>query len=133
VEDKPIILFDGICNLCNAAVQYVIRHDPAGLFKFASLQSETGQHLLSQYKLGQTDFNSFVLIEGNRAFTKSTAALRIAKNLRGLISILGGFIFVPTFIRDGIYNVIAKHRYQWFGKRESCMMPTPALESRFLK
>lgn len=131
--DNPVILFDGVCNLCNAAVKYVIRHDRKGLFRFASLQGETGQKLLAKYALKQSDFNSFVLIDQDRAFTKSTAAIRAARKLSGIAKILGGFIFVPTFIRDGIYGWIAKNRYRWFGKKETCMIPTPELASRFLK
>ncbi len=133
MSDNPVILFDGVCNLCNAAVQYVIRHDPKGLFRFASLQGETGQQLLAKYALKQADFDSFVLIDQNTAFTKSTAAIRAARQLSGIAKILGGFIFVPTFIRDGIYDWIAKNRYRWFGKKETCMIPTPELENRFLK
>ncbi len=133
MNPHPIILFDGICNLCNGAVQYVIRHDPQGRFLFASLQSESGQQLLAEHQLQQTDFNSFVLIEGNKVFTKSTAALRVAKKLEGFIRLLGGFIFVPSFLRDGVYDIIAKNRYRWFGKKDTCMLPTPDLSSRFLK
>ena len=133
VTNSPVILFDGICNLCNGAVQYVIKHDPAGVFKFASLQSGAGQQLLSTYELQQTDFNSFVLIEDDKAFTKSEAALMVAKKLNGPVKLLGGFIFVPSVIRDWIYNLIARNRYKWFGKKDSCMLPTPAIESRFLK
>jgi predicted DCC family thiol-disulfide oxidoreductase YuxK len=133
VNAHPIILFDGICNLCNGAVQYVIKHDPEGLFRFASLQSDSGQQLLAEYRLEQTDFNSFVLIDENKVFTRSTAALRVAKKLKGLIRLSGGFIFVPSLIRDGVYDLIAKNRYKWFGKKDSCMIPTPELESRFLK
>jgi predicted DCC family thiol-disulfide oxidoreductase YuxK len=133
VNAHPIILFDGICNLCNGAVQYVIKHDPEGLFRFASLQSDSGQQLLAEYRLQQTDFNSFVLIDENKVFTRSTAALRVAKKLKGLIRLSGGFIFVPSLIRDGVYDLIAKNRYKWFGKKDSCMIPTPELESRFLK
>jgi predicted DCC family thiol-disulfide oxidoreductase YuxK len=111
----------------------VIKHDPEGLFRFASLQSDSGQQLLAEYRLQQTDFNSFVLIDENKVFTRSTAALRVAKKLKGLIRLSGGFIFVPSLIRDGVYDLIAKNRYKWFGKKDSCMIPTPELESRFLK
>lgn len=128
----PVILFDGVCNLCNGSVQYVIRHDKQGLFRFASLQSESGQKLLLQYQLPQSDFTSFVLLENNRAYTRSTAALKVARQLSGFVKLLYGFIIVPAFIRDGVYNFIAKNRYRWFGKQESCMIPTPALKERFL-
>lgn len=127
-----IILFDGICNLCNAAVQFVIKHDKQGKFKFAALQSNKGQELLAQYQLANNDFNSFVLVQDGRAYTKSTAALRVSRHLNHAYKLLYGFIIVPTFIRDGVYNLIARNRYKWFGKQNDCMVPTPELLSRFL-
>ncbi len=133
MNQPSVILFDGVCNLCNASVQFVIKHDKAARFTFASLQSESGQKLLQQYYLKQTDFNSFVLIENDQAYTKSTAALMVAKRLNGLYKLFYGFIIVPPFIRDAVYNLIAKNRYKWFGKKDSCMIPTPALQSKFLK
>ena len=133
MQDHPIILFDGICNLCNVSVQYVIRHDAKSKFKFASLQSEAGQKLLHDFNLSRGNFNSFVLIQNNKAFTKSTAALMVAKQLDGLIKLLYGFVIVPPFIRHGVYNLIANNRYKWFGKKEECMLPTASLQSRFLK
>ena len=132
MESKPIILFDGVCNLCNNAVQFVIKHDPSDEFVFAALQSATGQELLQQYNLPQVGFDSFVLIQNGKIFLKSTAALQIAKQLNGPIKLLYGFIIVPAFIRNAVYNIIAKNRYKWFGKKDNCMMPTPALQSRFL-
>lgn len=132
MNHSSIILFDGICNLCNASVQFVIKHDKAERFKFASLQSDSGQKLLQQYHLLQTDFNSFVLIENEQAYTKSTAALMVAKRLKGLLKLFYGFIIVPVFIRDGVYNLVARNRYKWFGKKESCSIPTPELQSKFL-
>jgi predicted DCC family thiol-disulfide oxidoreductase YuxK len=131
-QENPIILFDGVCNLCNSSVQFVLKHDKEKLFRFASLQSEAGQVLLKKYQLPETNFNSFVLIKNSKAFVKSTAALMVAKELKGFIKILYIFIIVPAFIRNAVYNVIAKNRYKWFGKQESCMMPTPDLQSRFL-
>jgi predicted DCC family thiol-disulfide oxidoreductase YuxK len=132
IQENPIILFDGVCNLCNSSVQFVLKHDKQKRFRFASLQSEAGQALLKKYQVPQTNFNSFVLIKNNNVFIKSTAALMVAKELQGAIKILYGFIIVPSFIRNGVYNIIAKNRYKWFGKQESCMMPTPDLQSRFL-
>ncbi len=129
----PIILFDGVCNLCNGAVQYVIKHDPEKQFRFASLQSEAGQQLLEAKQLSTTDFASFVLIENGELYSKSTAALKVAKRLSGAVKILGIFIVIPAIIRDAVYNLIARNRYKWFGKKEECMMPTPELQSRFLK
>jgi len=132
IEEHPIILFDGICNLCNSAVQFVIRHDKKRLFRFASLQSEAGQSLLQKYHLPENNFNSFVLIRNDKAYTNSGAALRVARQLGGGISLLYGFIIVPPFIRNAVYRLIANNRYRWFGKKESCMIPTPDLRSRFL-
>ena len=127
-----IILFDGICNLCNSSVQYVIKHDPAGSFKFASLQSDAGKDLLRQYDLPENNLNSFVLIQDNKAYTQSTAALKVSKRLKGPIRLLYGFIIVPAFIRNGVYKLIANKRYKWFGKSDECMIPGPSLKERFL-
>ena len=132
MTNGPIILFDGFCNLCNSSVQYVIKHDPDAIFKFASLQSDAGQKLLHKFNLTANNFNSFVLIEDNTAYTKSTAALKVAKQLAGLTKLLYGFIIVPPFIRNAVYNLIANNRYKWFGKKEECMLPSPLLQSRFL-
>jgi len=132
VANQPIILFDGVCNLCNSSVQHVIRHDPKEIFKFASLQGEAGKQLLKQYDLSVNDMNSFVLIQDNTAYTRSTAALFVAKRLTGISKLLYGFIIVPPFIRNAVYNMIAKNRYKWFGKKEACMIPTASLQSRFL-
>ncbi len=132
MNKNPIILFDGVCNLCNSSVQFVLKHDDDKIFRFASLQSEAGQALLKEFNLPQTGFNSFVLIKEDKIFLKSTAALMVASQLKGLVKFLYGFIIVPPFIRNAVYNVIAKNRYKWFGKQESCMMPTPDLQSRFL-
>jgi predicted DCC family thiol-disulfide oxidoreductase YuxK len=130
--DKPIVLFDGVCNLCNSAVKFVIRQDKKNSFLFASLQSEMGQQLLSQYNFPLDELNSFILIENNKAYTRSTGALRVVKKLKGLWPLLYGFIIVPGFIRDAVYNWIGKNRYKWFGKKEECMIPTPELKARFL-
>jgi len=132
MPNPPIILFDGVCNLCNNSVQFVIKHDTDNKFMFAALQSPTGQALLQQYNLPQQELNSFVLIKDEKVYLKSTAALNVAKNLNGPVKLLYGFIIVPEFIRNAVYNFIAKNRYKWFGKKESCMIPTPALQSRFL-
>ena len=131
-EVDPVILFDGVCNLCNSSVQYVIRHDPKKIFRFASLQSPYAQKILADFHLPVNDFNSFVLFENNTVYTRSTAALKVAKRLSGWIKILWVFLIVPKFIRDAVYNIIAKNRYKWFGKREACWVPTPELKSLFL-
>jgi predicted DCC family thiol-disulfide oxidoreductase YuxK len=132
MNQNPIILFDGICNLCNSSVQFVLKHDKQGIFRFAALQSEAGKALLQKNNLSQSNFNSFVLIQDDKVYLKSTAALKVAKQLSGATKYLYVFIIVPAFIRDAVYNVIAKNRYKWFGKKESCMIPTPSLQSRFL-
>lgn len=132
MADHPIILFDGICNLCNTSVQYVIKHDPAAIFKFTTLQSETGWRLLKEYDLSSPGLDSFILIQDGKAFTRSTAALMVARQLKGPVKLLYGFIIVPPFIRNNVYNIIAKNRYKWFGKKDACMIPTPSLQSRFL-
>lgn len=132
MQSKPIILFDGICNLCNGAVQFIIRHDPDGKFLFASLQSETGQQLLKQYNLPATDFTSFTLVQDDTVYTKSTGALKVAKQIKGAWSCLYIFIIVPKFIRDAVYTWIAQNRYRWFGKKNACVIPTPELKARFL-
>ncbi len=132
MRENPIILFDGFCNLCNGAVQFVIKRDKKNCFTFASLQSDEGQKLLKKFDLPTTDFNSFILIEDDKAFTRSAAALKVAKNLNGLWSSLYGLMIVPKFIRDGVYNWVAKNRYKWFGKKNACMIPTPELKARFL-
>ena len=128
----PVILFDGVCNLCNASVQYVIKHDKKKLFRFASLQSSFGESVLKQYDLPVNTFNSFILLSDNKIYTRSTAALLVAKKLSGLIKLFYGFIIIPKFIRDFVYDIIAKNRYKWFGKKEACWVPTPELKSLFL-
>jgi predicted DCC family thiol-disulfide oxidoreductase YuxK len=133
MKQHPVILFDGVCNLCNESVQFIIKHDEEALFKFASLQSVAGQELLQQYQLPTSDLNSFVLIDNGKAFTKSTGALLVVKKLNGTVKLLYGLKIVPAFIRDLLYQFIARNRYKWFGKKQSCMLPTSALQSRFLK
>ena len=132
MQQQPIILFDGLCNLCDGAVKFVIKHDADKKFLFASLQSENGQKLLKQFNLPLENFNSFVLYQNNKVYSKSTAALNVAKQLNGAIKFIYLFIIVPAFIRDSVYNWISKRRYKWFGKKETCIIPTPELKARFL-
>jgi predicted DCC family thiol-disulfide oxidoreductase YuxK len=129
---QPVILFDGVCNLCNGAVQYVIKHDANKQFLFASLQSQFGQQVLAARHLSNTNFNSFILLQNGIIYQRSTAALTVAKQLKGAIRFLHWCIIVPRFIRDGVYNFIAKKRYKWFGKQDACWLPTPELKGRFL-
>jgi len=127
-----IILFDGVCNLCNGAVQFVIKRDNKNRFLFASLQSEEGKQILEDNNFPANKSDSFLLVEDGKVYERSTAALRVLKNLSGLRSLLYGFIIVPKFIRDSVYNWIAKNRYQWFGRKDECMIPTPELKAKFL-
>ncbi len=129
---NPVILFDGVCNLCNSSVLFIVKRDPKANFKFASLQSEFGKSHLEKYGLPVTELNSVLLIKEGKLFQKSNAALEIAKQLGGGWPVFYIFKLVPEFLRDGIYNWIARNRYRWFGKKDACMIPTPDLKSRFL-
>ncbi len=129
---QPVILFDGVCNLCNSSVQFVLKHDAKKQFLFASLQSSFGQQVLAKYNLSNTNFNSFILLKNGKLYQKSTAALLVTKQLQGAAGWLYLFMVVPSFIRNGIYNIIAKNRYKWFGKQDACWLPTAELKGRFL-
>ena len=131
-NEHPILLFDGVCNLCNGFVQFVIERDPDAQFKFAALQSEKGQELLQHFGLPQKELFSVILIENEKAYSRSTAALRMTRLLKSPWKISYAFIILPTFIRDFFYKKIALNRYKWFGEKDSCMIPTPELKSRFL-
>lgn len=132
MDSDPIILFDGVCNFCNSAVNFAIKRDKKSVLKFAPLQSQIAKKILKSHHLSADDFRSFVFIENNIAYTSSTAALRVFKHLDQLWPLMYGFIIVPKFLRDGVYNWISRHRYRWFGKKEICMVPTPELRPRFL-
>ncbi len=129
---QSIILFDGVCNLCNGAVQFVIKRDKYNQFIFASLQSEEGEKILADSNFAGNKMNSFLLVKQGKIYDRSTAVLKVSKKLTGLWPILYGFIIVPKFIRDSVYGFIAKHRYKWFGKKDECMIPTPELQAKFL-
>lgn len=126
-----IVLFDGVCNFCNDSVNLIIRHDNKREFKFAPLQSEIGEELRSKYGIAE-DVDSIVLVENDRAYTHSTAALRIAKRLGGPLSAVYALVIVPAVVRDFFYKEFAKYRYRIFGKMDACMMPTPDIRERFL-
>ena len=128
----PVVLFDGVCNLCNRSVQFIIRKDKKKQFLFASLQGKTGQEVLKRFKLPVDNFNSFILVEGDHVYTQSTAVLKMLKKLGGGWKLFYAFIIVPKFIRNAVYNWIARNRYKWYGKRDECMVPTPELRERFL-
>ena len=129
---KRIVLFDGDCNFCDASVQFIIKRDPVRHFYFTSLQSDKGQELVKAHGI-PAEVDSLVLIENGKAFTQSSAALRIAKKLDGLWHLLFLFILIPRPIRNGVYNYVARNRYKWFGKKDaSCALPTPEERERFL-
>lgn len=128
-----LVLFDGVCNLCNASVQFVIRHDRAAKFRFAAIQSEIGRELFQSRGLDAADLQTFVLIADGRMFLRSDAAIEVVSRLGGLWKIFTIFRFVPRAIRDSIYSYIARNRYRWFGRKEACMIPTPEIKERFLE
>ncbi len=133
MENKKIILFDGVCNLCNNSVQFVIKRDKKDIFRYAALQSEIGQELVNQRHIDTSKVDSIILIEpGVAYYTKSDAALEIAQDLGGLWKWSAIFTWIPTSIRNSIYDFVAKNRYKWFGKQDACMIPTPELKAKFL-
>jgi len=129
---QAVIFFDGVCNLCNGAVQFVITHDKEKYFKFSALQSDFAKATLAELTLKVKKGDSFVLVENGKVFEQSTAALRVAKKLGGLWPLLYIFIVIPPFIRNAVYRFVARNRYKWFGKQETCWIPTPDLKNRFL-
>lgn len=129
---NPVVLFDGVCNLCSSSVQFIIKHDPERLFRYASLQSEFGQNILRQFNLPVNELNSFILLEDGKIYIKSTGALRVSRKLNRLWPALYGFIIIPAFIRNAVYSYIAKNRYRWFGKKEACWLPNPELKKLFI-
>ncbi|MFM7321258.1 MAG: thiol-disulfide oxidoreductase DCC family protein [Armatimonadota bacterium] len=126
-----IVLFDGVCNLCDAAVRFIHRHDPTGRFRFAALQSPVGRALRERYGLPGT-LDSIVLIASDQASARSTAALRIASGLRFPVRLLAAFLIVPASLRDPVYDWIARNRYRWFGRKDVCGLPPAGLRERFL-
>lgn len=132
-EGKKIILFDGVCNLCNGVIQFIIERDKKDVFRYAALQSELGEQLTKERGIDTSKVDSFVLIApGTAYFIKSDAALEIAGNLKGLWPIFKIFKWVPTGIRNIVYDFVARNRYRWFGRKDQCMVPTPELQAKFL-
>ncbi|CAN5640773.1 thiol-disulfide oxidoreductase DCC family protein [soil metagenome] len=127
-----IVLFDGVCNFCTSSVNFVIERDTAGYFKFAPLQSDIGAELIEKHGINSAETDSVILVEDDKAYTHSTGALRIARQLDGIWSWNYAFIIVPRPIRDFFYRLFAKYRYRLFGKQDACMMPTPEIRARFL-
>jgi predicted DCC family thiol-disulfide oxidoreductase YuxK len=130
---QPIALFDGVCNLCSGSVQFILKRDRQGSLRFASLQSGVGQHLLTEHGLDPDALSSVVLIDDGRAWQESAAALRIASHLPGAWKLLRALAVIPRPVRDAVYRWIARNRYRWFGKTETCWLPTPELRRRFLE
>ncbi|MEN8817506.1 MAG: thiol-disulfide oxidoreductase DCC family protein [Nonlabens sp.] len=131
-QKHEIVLFDGVCNLCNGAILFIIKRDKKDRFRFAAIESEIGQKLLDKHGIDPNKIDSIVLVSGDTAFAKAEAALRISKHLSGLWPLLYSLIIVPKFLANVVYDFIARNRYKWFGKKESCMIPTPELKSKFL-
>lgn len=127
-----IVLFDGVCNFCSGSVNFVIEHDSPGYFKFTPLQSDAGEKLLAMHGVERTETDSVVLIEDGKAYTLSTAALRITRKLDGIWSWAYALIIVPRPVRDFLYRTFAKYRYTLFGRQDECMIPTPEIRARFL-
>lgn len=129
----PVVLFDGVCNFCDGTVAFIIAHDPHGRFRFAPLQSEAARPFLERCGLSERCLDALVLVEDERCYTRSTAALRILRRLRSPWFLLYGLIVVPRALRDSFYAWFAANRYRWFGKRDECSIPGPAIRGRFLE
>ena len=132
MDKDPLVLFDGVCNFCNYWVNFAIKRDKKKKLKFTTLQGATANHLLPRYNINPTSLNSVIFIDKGKAYTQSSASLRICKYMDGGWKLFYGFMIIPKFIRDFFYNIIARKRYKWFGKKEECMVPTPELRNRFL-
>ena len=128
----PVVLFDGVCNICNRCVRFIVRRDPHGRFRFAALQSEAGRNLLAAHGREPDRLDTMLLIDGGTVFSRSDAALRIARRLAGPARLLSAAAAIPRPLRDWLYDRIASRRYRWFGRKESCMVPGPELAKRFL-
>ncbi|WP_462224775.1 thiol-disulfide oxidoreductase DCC family protein [Flavobacterium sp.] len=132
-NDKKIILFDGVCNLCNSSVQYVIQRDKKDEFRFVALQSDLGQKIIKHIGIASKNIDSIVLyLPGIAYYYKSSAVIEIAKSLQGFFNYGMLFRLLPNALRDVVYDYIARNRYKWYGKKESCMIPTPELKAKFL-
>lgn len=131
-HDFPVVLFDGVCNFCNYWVNFAIKRDKKNKLKFTPIQGETAKKILPQYSINTNSLSSVIFIEKGKAYTQSSATLQICKHLNGGWKLFYALFIVPKFIRDFFYNIIARNRYKWFGKKESCMIPIPELKERFL-
>jgi predicted DCC family thiol-disulfide oxidoreductase YuxK len=132
-KDKKIILFDGVCNLCHSSVQYVIKHDKKDVFRFVPLQSELGIKIINYLGIDTKNTDSIILYEPGKAYYyKSEAALTIVKDFGGIYTWSSILSIIPKFISNAVYDYVAQNRYKWYGKQESCMIPTPELKAKFL-
>ena len=132
--DKKIILFDGVCNLCDTSVQFIYKHDKKDIFRFVAIQSELGQKIIKHIGIETSKIDSIILYEPGLSYSyKAEAALSIASNLTGIYSLLGYLNFIPNGIKNIVYDYIAKNRYKWYGKKEACMIPSPELRAKFLE
>ena len=132
MEDHPVVLFDGVCNFCNGAVQFIIRHDPQSVFRFAAYQSEAGNKLALRHGIDPQKLETFAIVVGDKAFLRGDAALATASYLGGFWRLALVFKLVPKFLRDAAYGMIASNRYRWFGRQEGCMVPSADVRRRFL-
>ena len=130
--EHPIILFDGVCNFCNYWVNFAIKRDPKKKLLFAPLQGERAQLLTKQFNISTTNLSTVIVIEKGKVYTQSSAALRLARHLKGGWKLFYGLMVFPKFIRDAVYNIISRNRYKWYGKKDACMVPTQELKERFL-
>lgn len=133
MENDIIVLFDGVCNYCNRWVNFAIKRDKKKKLRFTPLQGKTANQLLPKFGINPTSLTSVIVIDKGKVYTQSSAVFRICKYLSGGWKLLYGFMIVPKFIRDFFYNIIARNRYKWYGKREECMVPTPEVRDRFLE
>lgn len=132
-QDKKIILFDGVCNLCDSSIQFIIKHDKKDIFRFVALQSEIGLEIINHFGIDTSKIDSILLYEPGKAYYyKAQAALKIAKELGGIYTAISWFSILPNFLTNTVYDYIAKNRYKWYGKKEACMIPTPELKAKFL-
>lgn len=132
-KDKKIILFDGVCNLCDSTVQFIIKHDKKDVFRFVALQSDLGQEIIKYIGIDTSKTDSIILYEPGQAYYyKAEAALKIAGELGGTYSLMGAFSILPKWLNNKVYEYVARNRYKWYGKKEECMIPTPEMKSKFL-
>jgi predicted DCC family thiol-disulfide oxidoreductase YuxK len=131
--DYPVVFFDGVCNFCNFWVNFAIKKDRKKRMRFSPLQGETAKEVLPDHHINLTVLSTVILLDKGKCYTQSSAAIRICKYLDGGWKLFYGLIIIPKFLRDPVYNIIARNRYKWYGRKETCMIPTPELKERFLK